>query len=178
MSINPLKIDKPLQIIGLMFLLSETSFGFMAKLVESDKLSNVFYIAFLILPFVTIIGFFLVLYNKSNNLYGPADFKDENNYLKLQGKVKEIENSPFIIFSKIEEPARRLFLAVYRENEKTKEERIKELKNQFSDQDIDNALKSLNKHNWLSTDEKPYKKTQEGEGAHELLKQFVYGRLG
>ncbi|MCF7819851.1 MAG: hypothetical protein K9M44_00065 [Candidatus Pacebacteria bacterium] len=178
MSINPLKIDKPLQIIGLMFLLSETGFGFMAKLVESDKLSNFFYIAFLVLPFFTIIGFFIILYNKSNNLYGPADFKDENNYLKLQGKVKEIENSPFIIFSKIDESARRLFLAVYRENDKNKDERIEDLKSQFSDQDINNALKILNEYNWVSTDEKPYNETQEGKDAHELLKQFVYGRLG
>lgn len=115
-------------------------------------------LVFFVLPFITIIGFFVILYNKSNNLYGPADFKDENNYLKLQGKVKEIENSPFIIFSQIDESARRLFLAVYRKNEKTKDERIEELKSQFSDQDIDDALKSLNNYNWISIDDKPYKK--------------------
>ncbi|MCK5061199.1 hypothetical protein KAR28_01455 [Candidatus Parcubacteria bacterium] len=178
MQVNPLKLNKPLQIIGLMVGLSEAGFALLATFADIGKISTTFFWAFIALPFFVVGLFYIVLFFRPNNLYGPADFENQEHFLKLQGRVKEIENNPFIQFASLDEPAIRLFLSAYRDDEKSKEQKWNELVEKFSENILSNSLSRLIEINWLSKNKDYYSKTHEGEDAHKILKHFVYGRLG
>lgn len=171
-----LKTNKPLQIIALMIGMSEIGLGLVAR--NTNLAASVVW-AMILLPFIVVILFFYVLIYKPNNLYSPSDFSDQKDFLRLQGKVKDIESNPFIMFSKLEEPAIRLFLAAYythtNDDNNTK---WQALIGQFGKDNIEKARTKLVELNWLSDIEKPFSKTKEGQEAHDILKEFVYGRMG
>lgn len=178
MNANPLKFNKPLQIIALMVGLSEAGFALLATFADVGDVSTTFYWALIALPFFVSLLFFTILFFRPNNLYGPADFEDQENYLKLQGKVMALEKNPFIQFANLDEPAIRLFLSAYRDDEKSKQQKWEQLVEQYDENILNKSLNQLVQIKWLIKENEYFTKTNEGEEAHKILKHFVYGRLG
>ncbi|MBU1044770.1 MAG: hypothetical protein KJ915_10285 [Candidatus Omnitrophica bacterium] len=173
-------VNSPLKVIGLMIGLCEIGFGILSSQINIPN--NVLW-AMILLPFLISILFFIILFFRPNNLYSPSDFFDQKDFLVLQDKVNMIEEIPFIKFSKLEEPAIRLFLSAYYElknpkNKESRQQRWNDLVNKFNDNEIDKALDVLVEYKWLSKGNSPFDLTKQGRDAHELLKHFVYGRLG
>lgn len=160
--------------------LSEVGFGLIAKY---TNLSVSIIWAMILLPYIVILLFFYVLIFKPNNLYSPSDFIDQKDFLRLQGRIKDIEELPFIKFlfkySQLEEPAIRLFLAAYytrTNNDNNK--KWQELTNAFGQNNMERARNKLVELNWLSNKEKPFSLTKEGREANDAVREFVYTRLG
>ncbi|MFA6253056.1 MAG: hypothetical protein WCV69_02200 [Patescibacteria group bacterium] len=172
-------VNKPLQLMSLMIGLSEVGFSL---IVINNNISEKFIWAMVLLPFIVIVLFFYVLIFRPNNLYGPSDFVDQKDFLSLQGRIQKIEEVPFIKalfkYSKLEEPAIRLFLAAYymRKNDDNNT-KWQALISQFGQENIERSKNKLVELNWLSNTEVPFATTKEGKEAHEAIKEFVYGRL-
>lgn len=143
---------------------------------------------------LTAASFFVVLLLKPQNLYGPGDFRDENNYLTLNARVseterlislvqREIEAMPLFQYTRLSEPTIRLFLRAYhhelsgREADNPNEIWARLLKEGFSESELSDGLKELERLKWLSTSVTPFERTETGKTAHASVRQFVYGRL-
>lgn len=173
-------VNSPLKIIALMIGLCEIGFGILST---TNTTQTIIIWAMIGLPFIVVLLFFLILFKKPNNLYAPADFEDQKDFLTLRSKIDDIEKNSFIRYSNLEEPAIRLFLSAYyglknTNSEKTKQEQWDYLIKEFGAEELSKALNQLVKYEWLSVQEQPFALTKEGEKAHKVLKQFVYGRLG
>ncbi|MCK5027448.1 MAG: hypothetical protein KAS07_03440 [Candidatus Pacebacteria bacterium] len=172
---NLLKVSRPLQIIALMIGLSEIGLGMVSNNVSLD---GVVIWVMILLPFLLLLFFFTTLFFRPNNLYGPGDFSDPKDFLLLQGKVQALEESLFIKYAELEEPAIRLFLSSYRKGAESVDVNYQRLIEKFGRDSMDKALNKLEKMNWLSKNNKKYEKTKEGTKSYSILKEFVIGRLG
>ena len=83
MNNDKIHIKNSLTIIGLYAGLVETGLVITIKFVESNLQSTLIWMM-AILAFITLIGFFILLYFKPNNLYAPSDFQDDESYLLAQ----------------------------------------------------------------------------------------------
>lgn len=177
---NHLSIKSPIVVTALFVGLCEIGFGILSNNID---IPVIVVSGMVILPFFVYGLFFIIWFWRPHNLYAPTDFKDQKDFLVLHNKITKLEESPFMKYANLEEPAIRLFLSAYYElknpeQTKSRGQRWSDLVGRFNEDEIKKALDKLVEYHWLSKQETPFSLTDEGRRVHDLLKHFVYGRLG
>jgi len=184
-------IRNPMTIIALLVGLTEIAFGLAVSEVPAS-LQNSFTWFMVLFPTACAVGFFIVLFFRPQNFYGPADFRSDGTYLAVNRRIadveayaklvdEKIESMPLYRYPKLTECAKRLFLGVYHEEKgigiRTADEIINDLRKRFSATDIQVAMQQLASEGWLFRGSDSIAPTSEGQKAHRVLSEFVYARL-
>ena len=188
---NPIR--NPMTVIALFVGLTEAGMG--VGLANADKSVQPLLVSFMAaFAGITAIAFFVVLLARPQNFYGPADFRDETNYMALNTRLdktdrlvaviqQQIEATPLMQYSRLPEAGIRLFLGAYHHLAVGGEVQAPTLiwanllKEDFSEGELSLALTELERFGWLSTASQPFQRTETGEKAHQSIRQFAYGRL-
>lgn len=183
-------IRNPMTIIALFVGLTEIAFGLAFSKVPASLQSS--FTWFMVLfPTACATGFFIVLFFRPQNFYGPGDFRSDETYLTVNRRIadveaytrlinEKIESMPLYRYPKLTECARVFFLKVYHEKNgigiQTADEIINSLRKHFSATDIQVAVQQLASEGWLHRDGNSIAPTPEGQKAHRILSQFIYAR--
>lgn len=177
-------------IIALFVGLTEIAFGLVFSEVPVN-LQGPFIWFMVLFPTACAIGFFIVLFFRPQNFYGPADFRSDETYLAVNRRIvdveayaklidEKIESMPLYRYPKLTECAKRLFLIVYDEEKEigihTADEIVDSLRKDFSATDIQVAIKQLSSEGWLYCEDNSIAPTPEGQKAHRILSELIYGR--
>jgi hypothetical protein len=184
-------IRNPMTIIALFVGLTELAFGLAFSKVAAS-LQSPFTWFMVLFATACAIGFFIVLFFRPQNFYGPGDFRSDETYLAVNRRIadveayaklidEKIESMPLYRYPKLTECSKVLFLKVYHEEKgigiRTADEIIDDLRKHFSATDIQVAIQQLASEGWLFRDGDSIAPTPEGQKAHRVLSQFVYARL-
>ena len=184
--INPLVI--------LIALIGVIEIGFGVGLTgATDVLQTPIVVIMTILAVAILVPFWITLWTTPHLFYAPRDYYTDEAYLEMNSRVdrldklsqridEKIETLPFYRYSKLSEPAIRLFLASYRELEegtaRTVEQVAQGLEPKFSASQIQTAIGELVSAEWLAREGSTISTTEQGRDAFGLLRQFVYSRIG
>ncbi len=150
---------------------------FYNKIDVSNPPLNVISYALIIIPCVAFAAYLYMLIFMHNRIYAPSQFKNENNFMKLQGRINVLEEIPMIQYAtKLTGIGKRLILGVYREPQELTKFHDK-FKEKHGRNEIDIQVDILKKIGWLEQVDDLVKITEKGRKDLQTFLDFVYSRI-
>jgi hypothetical protein len=150
---------------------------FYTKLDLANPPLNVISYVLIIIPCISFIAYLYMLIFMYNRIYAPSQFKNEDNFMKLQGRINALEEIPMVQYAtKLTGIGKRLILGAYREPQELTEFHD-EFKEKHNRTEIDIQVDILKKIGWLEQLGDVVKITAKGRKDLQTFLDFVYSRI-
>ena len=87
------KISNPLTIIGMFAVLAEISGTVVLPLLKGSDIQDKFIWYVMLFPVLLVVLFFYTLWTIPENLYGPTDYSNEDNFIKIMSDKYSVDDS-------------------------------------------------------------------------------------